>query len=79
MLTKNPSLRADWAEIFAYEFKNGEVIRQGLLRPKTPLKRSFTMTECTKASLENSMRLRTQQQQTGTDLIYNPHKSGTQT
>jgi len=23
MLTKNPSLRADWSEIFSYEIKNG--------------------------------------------------------
>ena len=78
MLTKNPTLRADWAEIFAYELKNGELIRQGLLRPKTPtnLKRSFTMTECTKASLENSMKLRSQQsQQSSTDIHYNPKAS----
>lgn len=23
MLTKNPSLRADWSEIFSYDIKNG--------------------------------------------------------
>lgn len=26
MLTKNPSLRCDWAEIFSYQFKNGEIV-----------------------------------------------------
>lgn len=47
---KNPNLRADWAEIFAYEVKNGELVRQGVIRDRTPkghLKRSFTLTETT--------------------------------
>jgi len=53
MLTKNPTLRADWAEVFAYEVHNGVLVRQGVLRPKTPsgLKRSFNLSETTKASM----------------------------
>lgn len=44
MITKNPNYRAEWSEIFAYEVKNGELMRSSL-RDKTPknsLKRSFT-------------------------------------
>ena len=50
MITKNPVMRADWSEVFAYEFKNGELVRAGAIRDRTPkgnLKRSFTLSETT--------------------------------
>jgi serine/threonine-protein kinase ULK/ATG1 len=53
MITKNPTLRSDWSEIFAYEIKNGELVRTGSLRDRTPknnLKRSFTLSETTNAN-----------------------------
>ena len=32
MLTKNPSQRADWAEIFSYEIKNGEIVNSAIMK-----------------------------------------------
>jgi len=32
MLTKNPSLRADWSEIFSYDIKNGEIVSSGIMK-----------------------------------------------
>jgi hypothetical protein len=61
MITKNPAMRADWSEVFSYEIKNGELLRVGVLRDRTPknnLKRSFTLTETTNAnSTSNSQNL----------------------
>lgn len=82
MITKNPVLRADWAEVFAYEVRNGILIRS-VIRDRTPknsLKRSFTLTETTNANsslsasqnLDASMPLRIQLKKEGSDLIYNP-------
>jgi len=80
MITKNPKLRAEWSEVFAYEVKNGELVRQGI-RERTPrsnaLKRSFTMSETTSAnSMTNlpppSNDTSFTQNKQGSDLIYNP-------
>jgi serine/threonine-protein kinase ULK/ATG1 len=49
MITKNAALRADWSEVFAYEVRNGTLVRMAI-RDKTPknnLKRSFTLSETT--------------------------------
>lgn len=32
MLTKNPTQRADWSEIFAYDIKNGEILNSGIMK-----------------------------------------------
>ena len=32
MLTKNPNQRVDWAEIFGYEIKNGEIVNSGIMK-----------------------------------------------
>lgn len=45
MITKNPVHRADWAEVFSYEVRKGELFRTTGLRDKTPrngLKKSTT-------------------------------------
>lgn len=50
MITKNPVHRADWAEVFSYEVKNGELFRATALRDRTPrsaLKKSSTLSETT--------------------------------
>lgn len=82
MITKNPAYRSEWSEIFAYEVKNGELMRASL-RDKTPksnLKRSFTQSETTNATemslsqnLEASTKLRGEVN--SSDLVYNPRIS----
>ncbi len=37
MLTKNPNQRADWADIFGYEIKNGEIVNSGIMKFSTTL------------------------------------------
>lgn len=32
MLTKNPTLRIDWSEIFSYEIKNGDILSSGIMK-----------------------------------------------
>ena len=40
MLTKNPNQRADWADIFGYEIKNGEIVNSGIMKFSTTLTES---------------------------------------
>ncbi len=37
MLTKNPNQRTDWADIFGYEIKNGEIVNSGIMKFSTTL------------------------------------------
>lgn len=50
MLTKNPNLRADWAEIFAHEIKNGEIINSGIMKFSKNLTDSGTKSTLTPTS-----------------------------
>jgi len=44
MITKDPKMRAEWSEVFSYEFRNGELYRSAIRdrTPKNVLKKSFT-------------------------------------
>ncbi len=88
MITKNPLYRADWAEVFSYEIKNGELFRSTALRDRTPrsaLKKSFTLSETTMTNsshpspapnnLEPPSARRYQQE--GSELLYNPRHQPT--
>ena len=82
MITKNPALRCDWAEVFSYEIKNGELIRTQGLRERTPkggLRKSLTITETTNSSgvtanKDLTSTRRYQHKQEGSNLMYNPRQ-----
>lgn len=78
MVTKDPKLRADWSEIFAYEVRNGELYRKGAIRDKSSnnMKGSFTNSDTsttnTGGHLTASKDLRSTLQSQASDLIYSP-------
>lgn len=82
MVTKNPSLRAEWSEIFSYDIKNGELVRSHGLRERTPtgLKKSSTITDTTNSSgtgLKKELTTTTnrfQPKQESSNVLYNPRQ-----
>lgn len=85
LITKNPVQRADWAEVFSYQVKNGELFRTSALRDRTPrtgLKKSSTLSETTMANSSHPTPTTTpsnlelpsarRYNQEGGELLYNP-------
>jgi hypothetical protein len=81
MIMKNPKLRADWSEVFSYEVKNGQLLKQGLVRdltPKSSMKRSFTLTETTASNNSNANTVQISSRNNHPSIdVNNPSRSST--
>jgi len=66
--------------VFAYEIKNGELLRQGAIRDRTPknhLKRSFTLSETTASNNSNIPQISSRSNQPSAEVNYLLPRSNT--